>query len=162
MDATNLVGVINLTMAQTAVGGAQHIESLNVTVGNLVNLTSAGNADFNEIDQAQNINANMAITGPKELHIGLQVAYDFAGGIIDASTQGTAGQNGLQIAIGAGSQTVVTGVGNDFVAVTTSDAVDQINIATGGSDIVRFDDLFLSRGQPNPGGKPRLSPGPRF
>ena len=75
------------------------------------------------------------------------MAYDFAGGIIDASTQGTAGQNGLQIAIGNGSQTVVTGVGNDFVAVTTSDAVDQINIATGGSDIVRFDDLFINQNQ---------------
>ena len=136
-------------MAQTAVGGTQEIKSLNITVGHEVNLTSAGNAALNVIDGADNINANMAISGSKELHLGLEYAYDFAGGIINAIQQGVAGSIGLQIGLGNGAQTLTLGVGNDLVFERTSDAGDLIQLgplATGGTDIVRFQSTFGNAG----------------
>ena len=87
LDATSLLGNVNLTMAQAATGGTQNINDLHVSVGNLLNLTSAGNAATNLITDVSDVNANVSITGPHQLSFGFTTAgnaYDFAGGIIDA------------------------------------------------------------------------------
>ena len=70
LDATSLLGQVNLTMAQTATGGTQNINDLHVTVGNLLNLTSAGNATTNLIDDVTDVNANVSIFGAHSLNFG--------------------------------------------------------------------------------------------
>jgi len=161
MDATTLLGQVNLTMAQTATGGTQNIDHMHVVVGNLVNLTSAGNATTNLIEDVSDVNANVAITGAHNLLFGFNPAlskatnashaYDFNTGIIDATAQGTANADpaikSLQIGLEDGAQTLALGIGNDLVHEWSSDAVDHINLgplATGGADTVVFHDVFTN------------------
>jgi hypothetical protein len=163
LDATSLLGAVNLTMAQTTTGGIQNINDLHVTVGNLLSLTSAGNATTNLITDVSDVNANVSISGAHQLSFGFTTqanAYDFAGGIIDATAQGTAGAVGLQIGLAEGKQTLALGVGNDTVQEFTSNAgePDIINLgplATGGNDNVIFhatftnSNLSISNANPN-------------
>ena len=64
LDAASLLGQVNLTLAQTATGGTQNIDALHVTVGNLLNLTSAGNATTNLITDVSDVNANVRSVVP--------------------------------------------------------------------------------------------------
>ena len=137
LDHTSLVGTVNFTMAQTAVGGTQQIDDLIVPFGNVVNFVSAGNADINDINGMNLVDANLSITGTKALNLGtIAEPYDFAGGVVDAAT--FAGN--LGIVIGAGRQTVIGGTGNDFINVRTARPLgaDLINLAAGGTDTVEF------------------------
>ena len=73
LDATSLLGQVNLTMAQTATGGTQKIDDLHVTVGNLLNLTSSGDpTTTNLINDVSDVNANVAITRCPPVELRLQ------------------------------------------------------------------------------------------
>jgi len=102
--------------------------------------------ELNRIDGADQIDTNILVTGGgNELDIGLSNgAYDFAGGIVDAS--GFSG--GLHIALDAGSQTVIGGSGNDLVIDQTNGAgaPDLINFAGGGNDEARFEAVNTNSG----------------
>ena len=137
LDHTSVVGTVNFTMAQTAVGGTQQIDDLIVPFGNVVNFVSAGNADVNDINGMNLVDANLSITGTKALNLGtIAEPYDFAGGVVDAAT--FAGD--LNIVIGAGRQTVIGGTGNDFINDRTGSTAgpDLINLGAGGADTVEF------------------------
>jgi hypothetical protein len=149
LDATSLLGTVTLTMAQTATGGTQNINDLDVVVGNQLNLTSAGNAATNLIQNVAGVDANVLISGPHNLLFGFNPAlakatnaanaYDFDGGIIDA----TAMTGPLSIGLETGRQQVALGTGNDLVHIWTAGAGDPKLIqmgplATGGSDTVQF------------------------
>ena len=170
MDATSLLGQVNLTMSQTATGGTQNIDHFHVTVGNLVNLTSAGNATTNLIEDVRDVNANVSISGAHQLNFGFlgtnslatnaANAYDFAGGIIDA----TAMTGGLSIGLAEGSQTLALGKGNDLVHEWTSangepDFINLGGLADGGSDNVVFHATFTdgSQGDHRPPARTTLS-----
>ena len=111
---------------QSATGGTQNIDHFHVTVGNLVNLTSEGNATTNLIEDVRDVNANVSISGAHQLNFGFlganslatnaANAYDFAGGIVDA----TAMTGSLSIGLAEGSQTLALGKGNDLVHEWTS------------------------------------------
>ena len=138
LDHTSVVGTVNFTMAQTAVGGTQQIDDLIVPFGNVVNFVSAGNADVNDINGMNLVDANLSITGTKALNLGtIAEPYDFGNGVVDAAT--FAGD--LNIVIGALRQTVIGGTGNDFINVRGGSALgtaDLINLSAGGNDTVEF------------------------
>jgi hypothetical protein len=151
LDHTSVVGTINFSMAQAlpfGPGGVQNIDALHVTVGNVLNMQSTGNADSNLITDVSDVNANVSLftaagTTSVALTFGSEAgAYDFANGIIDAAGF-TASLNTF---IGAGSQTVIGGTGNDKIDVMTNQAglPDLIQLSglggglAGGNDIVEF------------------------
>ena len=158
LDATSLLGQINLTMNKTVAGGTQIINDLHVTVGNLLNLTSLGDTTTtNQINDVSDVNANVSISGAHQLNFGFNPAsanatnagnaYDFAGGIIDA----TAMTGPLSIGLAEGSQTLALGTGNDLVHEWTSingqpDIINMGPLATGGNDNVVFHDTFTNGG----------------
>lgn len=138
---TSAVGTVNFTMAQDAVGGTQFISDLIVPSGIIVNLTSGGNADLNEIDDVNFVDANMSITGATNLSLGSGDAYNFDGGIIDAA----AFTGDLELFLGTGSQTAIGGSGNDHITIETPSNVgifflqaDVIDLSAGGADTVAF------------------------
>ena len=67
----------------------------------------------------------------------MEFAYDFDGGVIDASTF----TGNLSVFIGDGNQTVIAGLGDDLVDVQGASPTnhDLINLAAGGADAVEFD-----------------------
>ena len=160
LDHASLVGTVNFTMAQSlpfGPGGNQTIDALHIGVGNLLAMVSAGNANLNFIQDVSDVNANVSIT---QLSAGSAVnltfgdpfgsnafSYDFAGGIIDAV--GFVGN--LNTSVGVGAQTVIAGLGNDYIEVTSASAPDLINIGSGASasfDSVEFESTFTGVDQP--------------
>ncbi|MBC6718652.1 DUF4214 domain-containing protein [Aurantimonas sp. DM33-3] len=97
----------------------------------------------NTIGDADDINSDLLITGNGNLEIGTTNAYDFAGGLVDASAY----TGNLNISLGANSQSVIAGTGNDFINVFNFATADQIDISSGGSDTVDFEGVTLNANQ---------------
>jgi len=154
LDAATLLGQVNLTMAQTATGGTQSIDDLDLVVGNLLNLTSAGNATTNLIEDVSGVNAHVSIFGSHQLNFGFLAAnakatnagnaYDFDTGIVDAAAHTGA----LLVGLDTGKQQVALGTGNDLVHIWTAGndgnakLIQLGTLAGGGSDIVELHDVF--------------------
>lgn len=151
LNAANLITQVNLTVAQTAAGGTQNINDLNVANG--LNLVSAGNATTNLIEDVSDVNNDVLISGAHQLNFGFLAtnakatnnanAYDFNLGVIDAT--GLTG--GLSIGLAEGKQQLALGTGNDLVHIWQQDTgtaklLQMGPLATGGSDIVEFHDTF--------------------
>ncbi|MCD1645658.1 DUF4214 domain-containing protein [Aurantimonas coralicida] len=143
---------INLRMdSQQAPGGENEFEDdLIIDTGvELLNLDSIGDdgAGDNNIDEANNLDVDIIITGDHDLEIGVDdSAYDFANGVVDAA----AFTGDLEIDLGENSQTVIGGSGDDVIRVEEDSTMgflsfftanDTIDLSAGGNDTVRFDDI---------------------
>jgi len=140
---------INLRMdSQQTTGQENEFENqLIIDTGvELLNLDSIGadGAADNNIDDADDLDVDIVITGDHNLEIGVDDdAYDFANGVVDAS----AFTGDLEIHLGDFSQTVIGGSGDDLIRVENNSSIffvfaenDTIDLSAGGSDIVRFDE----------------------
>ena len=111
-------------------------------------LLNVGEGDT-RIDGADQINADIQITGEGNLALGSNFNgvfqngdYDFENGVIDAS----AFTGNLTIRLGSENQNIISGSGDDLIVLTTDSGWlgngfnqdDQVDLSAGGSDIVRF------------------------
>lgn len=130
------------------------IETVFIDVG-----PSSTNPNFgfgepeSEISDASQIDSDISLSGPGDLDIGDNVAYDFANGIIDAQTNGYSGD--LQVWLGTENQLVYDGLGDDEVVIEQAsadvnaiagavfDANDLVDLGTGGNDVVEFEERTL-------------------
>jgi hypothetical protein len=146
LAASGPLGDVNLTMAQDECvqeffpGETTHLLfDVNLVSGGSLNINSLGVADLNQIIDLDDVDADMLITGTVDLSLGSKAApYDFDGGVVDAS----AFEGDLTLYIGDGSQTVFAGLGDDNIDLVTQNPgePDLIDLSTGGSDTVIFED----------------------
>jgi hypothetical protein len=127
-------GIYNLVMAQNDIGGTLDLNDLELlNPGLLLNIESIGNADLNDIDTADWIDANVNITGDTDLDLGAQnFAYDFLNGLIDASLF-----TGNLTTFLEDDTTAIGGSGDDTIWFM-NDHDTLANIAAGGADTVVF------------------------
>jgi hypothetical protein len=140
----SLSNEINLIIETTLPGSRVDIQNQLIVDPDteLLNLEVSG-LGYVEIDDASNLQSDVAITGSANLSLGFDVAYDEDGGTID----GSAATGDLRIALGAGNQSVAGGSGDDlFIQRSFQDvnSVDVFFLGAGGSDTVLFEDSFTT------------------
>ena len=136
-----VVGKINFSMAQTVARGTLTVDTLVVAPGVVLDLTTAGKAANNDINNVAQVQVSVNVTGGVHLDFGTTASpYSFKGGVIDES----ATTGGVQTWLAAdstnvfpGAETFVGGTGNDQVNFLDFRS-DTANFASGGSDIAAF------------------------
>ena len=154
LAASGPLGDVNLTMAQDPCvaenfGPTDHVlTDVNIISAGSLNIESIGVASLNQINDFDDVDANILVTGDVDLQLGSKAApYEFAGGIVDA----TAFTGDLTIYVGTNSQQVFLGSGDDTIDVVSQAAGhDLYDLSLGGNDTVVFeatdgtDNLFLT------------------
>ena len=144
LTSENPAGDANLTMAQDECvaeffGAVDHvIEDVNLVSFGRLNILSIGNADLNQINDLDDVDADITITGDVDLHLGNKTApYEFDTGVVDAFTF----TGDLTIYVGTNSQTVILGSGDDTIDVVSQAAGNDLyDLSQGGADTVVFED----------------------